>query len=556
MNNKNFNIFQITYSKLTEEINYYLRKLYNKGNLVFSSASPHGHILNVIKSLYQSLILQIKIIINSYTMSDNNMTNAKIVRSSAILAGHIPTRFISSSGTLRLKYKVGNSTIIQNNQIIFSNKMRLRNSTNGLDYTIDLGGRENMSINVFTTTNFFVNILQGKWETATFTSDGSKNQSFQINPPSNLKGIENYNIEVFVNGEKYQNVYGLNDMVDSEFKAVITRTSFEGGLDIIFGGDGIGYIPEIGSIIRVNYLVSDGSNGNIFRKTINDFDFIDQPLDAFGNTVDVKNIYDIYINTDINFGSDGESIPFTKAMLPITSSNFVLATPPQYAYHIKKLGIFTHVNAYLDTKMQINIMVIPNIRLFKNLNQDYFNIDTNAFLLDSYERNKIDTYLKKGGTIMLSTRYRITTPKLVYYTMNIFYISYNDIEDSNVEVEVLNAISEYMLNLRRANSIPKKDIMDIIIALDIFDSFDFNFVSKANEEYHRDKLLGYNSNNVIGLDPLLGDISFGNDEFPVLKGGWFDRNNSYYDNDMTKLGLKTVNFFKKGTIDRKKIIKQ
>jgi hypothetical protein len=36
---------------------------------------------------------------------------------------------------------------------------------------------------------------------------------------------------------------------------------------------------------------------------------------------------------------------FTKNILPIASNNFVLGLPQQYAYEIKKLGVFSHVNA-------------------------------------------------------------------------------------------------------------------------------------------------------------------------------------------------------------------
>ena len=557
MNNNFFNIFQITYSKLTDEINYYLQTLYNKGSITFSSSSPHGHIVNVLKSMYQSLFLQIKIIISSYTLSDNNLTNANIVKSGAITAGHVPTRYISATGILRFKLKMSNNTNFANNQVILSNKMRLRNVTNGLEYAVDLGGRDNFIIDTINNTNFYINIIQGKWEVASFTSDGTKNQSFQVNPPSNLKGIEHFNIEVYVNDEKYETVYGLYDLLDSEYKGVIIRTSFEGGIDIIFGGDGIGYIPPIGSIIQVKYLLSDGDNGNIFRRTSNDFDFIDQAIDGIGNTIDMKNSYDTYIFSDINFGSNGESIEFTKAMLPMVSSNFVLATPTQYAYHIKKLGIFAHVSAYADNNGWVNILAVPNIRLFRNNNEDYFNLSQNAFTLDSTEIKKIDQYLKKGGNIQLTKRYRIIQPKLSYYVMNIFYISYSDVVETTIQTEVANAISDYMLNLKRANTIPKKDIMDIINQLNIFDSFDLNFISKKNEDYHSDIFTNpnYVDKGTVGINPLLGDIVFEDNEYPIISGGWYDRNQIYYDKDMSYAGLKTINFINKGTVDRKTIVK-
>ena len=63
-----------------------------------------------------------------------------------------------------------------------------------------------------------------------------------------------------------------------------------------------------------------------------------------------------------------------KNILPIASNNFVLGLPQQYAYEIKKLGVFSHVNAYEKTGT-IFIVATPNINLFKNQSSDYFTID-------------------------------------------------------------------------------------------------------------------------------------------------------------------------------------
>ena len=80
-------------------------------------------------------------------------------------------------------------------------------------------------------------------------------------------------------------------------------------------------------------------------------------------------------------------------MLPINSNNFVLGLAQQYAFTIKKLGVFSYVNAY-EQYGSIYIVVTPNIALFKNQNSNYFTIPLAAFQLDSYEISKIDNYLK------------------------------------------------------------------------------------------------------------------------------------------------------------------
>jgi hypothetical protein len=356
--------------------------------------------------------------------------------------------------------------------------------------------------------------------------------------------------------------------------ACVVRTGFDGGIDVVFGNEGFGYIPPIGSIIQINYLITDGSLGNIFRRTVNDFKFVDDILGADGEAINVDKVFNVEIYNDINFGSDKESLLFTKNILPIASNNFVLGLPQQYAYTIKRLGVFSHVNAYESTGT-IFIVATPNIRLFKNQNADYFTIDIRAFDLDNYEKSKIDKYLRTGGNIQLTRKYKVVSPKISYYVMNVFVISYSDATDDSVNAQILHKISEYFLDLSRIDRVPKLDIIRALSTITDIHSVDIQFVSKKNEDYHNENMTmaankvnkyassfntdistatlvpGYNSNSVVGLDPVLGDIIFEPNEIPVIRGGWFDRNGVYYSDSIDGTSLRSVNIIKKGTVDSK-----
>jgi hypothetical protein len=363
------------------------------------------------------------------------------------------------------------------------------------------------------------------------------------------------------------------DMLPDEMACVV-RTGFDGGIDIVFGNEGFGHIPPIGSSIQVKYLITDGSLGNIFRRTVNDFKFIDDITGAGGETINVDKVFNVEIYTDINFGADKETLLFTKNILPIASNNFVLGLPQQYAYTIKRLGVFSHVNAYESTGT-IFIVATPNIRLFKNQNADYFTIDIRAFDLDNYEKSKIDKYLRTGGNIQLTRRYKVVSPKISYYVMNVFVISYSDATDDSVNAQILDKISEYFLDLSRIDRVPKLDIIRILSTITDIHSVDIQFVSKKNEDYHNENITmannkvnkyassfntdistatlvpGYNPYSVVGLDPVLGDIIFEPNEIPVIRGGWFDRNGVYYSDSIDGTGLRSVNIIKKGTVDSK-----
>lgn len=560
---------EITFSKIKTEIENYLKAEYSKSNILYSEASPYGQILFVVENLFQLAFLYLKNAIKQFDLSDANSNNPRNIRNAAVVAGHIPGRAISSTGAIKLTPLIGGPEI-PGNRISFFNRQAIKNKTNSLQYAIMIG-TDKTTYSVDNNTVIYLNIIQGVWSVNDFTGTGEANQTFNVTARSSNQDIENFNVEVLVNGNYWAIKKHTYDLLPDE-EACVVRTGYSGGIDVIFGNGGFGKIPAVASSIKISYILTDGSNGNIFRRTPNDWTFIDPCIDGFGNTLDITKNFNIEIFNDINFGADKESIQFTKNILPISSNNFVLGLPEQYAYAIKRLGVFSHVNAYEQYGV-IYIVCTPNIVLFKNQNSDYFSVPLAAFSLDNYEKSKIDIYLRTGGNIMLTKRYVISSPIISQYIINVFITTYSDAQDDAVNSQIYNAISEYFLNFNRIDKVPKVDIVTRIAAISDIDSVDISFVSKKNEDYHRANLIklqnlqssssstfklnntavqtsiGYTASQVIGLDPVLGDILFEPNEIPVIRGGFFDRNSVYYSDDLKSLSPKTVNIFKKGTVD-------
>lgn len=568
------NFSSISFSGIRNEIQRYLNTEHDKASILYSPASPYGQILSVVENLHQLSILYLKNTINQFDLSSANSRNPRIIRNAAILAGHNPTRSISATGTLMLRLK-SNANVeddIPGSRLTISNKTELRNNTNGLDYSVNLGV-EKITYRIEAGMNIPIPIIQGKWKTVNFTGDGLPLKTISISDIENTD-IENFNYEVLVNGNFWSTKKHIWEMLPEEESCVV-RTGFNEGIDIIFGNGGFGAIPPIGSVIQVRYLTSDGAAGNIFRRTRNDFKFIGDVIDGNGETFDLTSVFDIDIFNDINFGANAESIEFTRSILPIVSNNFVLGLPQQYAYEIKKLGVFSHVNAY-ERSQTIFIVATPNIRLFKNQNSDYFTVDLKAFELDRYEKSKIDKYLKTSGNLQLTRRYRIDSPKLSYYAMNVFVMPYSDATDDSVNAQILDKISEYFLDLKRIDRIPKLDIIRELSNISDIHSVDIQFISRKNEDYHRDNMIrqtnnarnqnsnlnpsvgvrkrptDYDPTKLLGIDPTLGDIIFEPDELPIIRGDWYDRNGIFYSDSVSGNQFKSVNIIKKGVIDSKK----
>lgn len=564
---------EISFDNVKNEVELYLKDQYLKADLLYSNASPYGQILSVVENLFQLSILYLKNSIKQFDITDPTSNNERIIKNAAILAGHIPTRNISSTGTLKLSFKstANLDTDVPGGRITFANRQLIKNKTNGLFYVLNLGS-DKQTYKVTSSTQIFLPIIQGEWKSNSFTGTGLLNQTYLVNLRSRQKDVENFNFEVLVDGSIVTIKKHIYDLLPNE-NACVVRTGIDGGINIIFGNGGFGFIPSIGSNITVSYIVSDGAAGSIFRRTTNDWTFIDPALDGYGDSLEIAGIFNTFIYTDINFGSDRESLDFTKSILPIVSNNFVLGLPQQYAYQIKRLGVFSHVNAYSDNSGMIYIVATPNIILFKSQNSNYFTIDMRAFSLDNYEISKLNTYLQTGGNLLLSQRYNISSPRLSYYVINIFVMTWSDSIDDSVNSQIINVVSDYFLNLNKIDRIPRSEIISKLSTISDIYSVDVSFTCKDNEDYHRQAMLDdlnrrnqfaaqdalnisrpsstYDQTKAIGLDPVLGDILFEASDIPVIRGGFYDRNNVFYSDDIESSGLKSVNIIKTGVEDIK-----
>jgi len=578
------NFSAITFTRLKQEIESYLRAEHNKAGILFTPASPYGQILSVVENLHQLSILYLKSAINQFDIGLANNTNERVIKNTAILAGHIPFRAISASGTLKFTVKGGIDLDkeLPAGSITIMNKITLKNNTNSLFYSTNLG-KIKLNYNVRNTKSFFVPIIQGRWETITFTGNGQSLQTYSLQDKGD-KEIENFNIDVQVNGQPWTIKKHMYDLLPDE-QACVVRTGFNSGVDVIFGNGGFGAIPALTSQIKVRYLSTDGSAGNIYRRTLNDWKAIDDIYDISGNTVDLEKIFDVEIYNDINFGADREDYRFTRSLLPIASNNFVLALPQQYAYELKKLGVFTYVNAS-EKNGTIFIYLVPDITLFKRDDENYFNIPirnttagnittTSAFELDSYERAKIVTYLKSSGLIQLTKKFIIATPTLSFYAMNVWVITYSDASNDAVKSQIVNAVSDYFLTFNRIDRIPKSDMIKLLSNIRDIASVKIEFICSKNEDYHIQGIKSlsglasfdatkffknpstsqskYDPTKTIGLDESLGDIVFEPDELPVLRGNWYDRKGNYYadENPASSSNMTPVNVFFKGQVDPK-----
>ncbi len=537
-----FDFIDLKYNNLTTQINNYLRTVFNRSDESFSNASPFGQVVNVEKEFYQQNVIYQKNVVRNFMITEAD--NQKAVRNLARIGGHNPTRAITATGSIKLKLKSGIDIYndIGGGKIQINDKTKIKNKTNGLIYTVRFGNAQEI-FELSQNQDIYLNLVQGTYETYQFTGNGEINQSFSVNI-SEGNTIDNFDVEVKYNNQSVTLRDAPYDMLKNEMTCY-TRTGMNGGLDVYFGNGDFGFIPGQGVLISVTYLITDGTDGIITTPQVNDFQWVDDITDMNGQTVNMDNTFDVYVDKQIGFASNGETTAFTKNLMPYMSRNFVLATPSQYIFTLKRLSLFSKINVYntlddnnFENDNRVYLFLIPNVTNYFNNNVNYFNVPIDAFVLDSNEITKTLTYLKKMANIPLNTVLEVIQPTISRYILNIYVRKFNGYADDTIKQNIITNVSSYLSSLDRDDRIPKSDIINILEGTPGVDSVNVSFISKKNEDYHKIKPT---SGLIYGLDPVLGDIVVEAQELAIVRGGWSDRNNTYYNETLDGNGFGPIN---------------
>jgi hypothetical protein len=132
-----------------------------------------------------------------------------------------------------------------------------------------------------------------------------------------------------------------------EQEACVVRNSMNGGIDVFFGTGNNGKIPVVGATILLEYLITNGAQGNVDSTEYENYwQFDDDGLDIYNDYVNLNEIYVLSSASDIIFGSNGENIEMTRQLAPHMSRSFVLANPVNYKTFLSKLNIFSIIDAF------------------------------------------------------------------------------------------------------------------------------------------------------------------------------------------------------------------
>jgi len=557
-------------TELFEDSFEYLQRTYDQAIETFTPASPFGQILTVVSNLGELIFFYIEAIATELNIS--RARNIESIYGLSRLTGHDPTRGISARGIIGLRLNTSASTLLNGDYVQIMNGASFQVGQNSLTYFLKFNSD---FIRLDKTTKSFVNveIVQGEKEDQAFTGTGNPLQSYNL---TTKDPTDQYLVEVFVDGKLWKLVDSIYDMNNGE-KCAMVKTSVNGGLSVFFGNNQFGEPPALGSRIRVAYVKTRGVAGNIGGKQL-DIKFIDPGTDSSGEQADLNEILSINITRNPMFGSDSEDPQFTRLIAPYASNSFVLANPNNYIYYLSKYDFWSFIDAYntkndeyLDDDNIIYLFLIPDVKKKLTSDLDYFSVPEVEFTMTTQEKEMTYEILNKSGRQVVTAETRIVDPVVKKYALNIVVRWFDNYDKDSIRIEIRKNLDEYFLNVNRRDRIPRSDIISIIENVEGIDSVNVFFISELNEKAIRDgfyfipvygtdpvtdqRVLIENKKIVLkkGEDPQLGLDSFGdiiieNNDIAIIRGGWKDRNGTFYEPTPEANKISSLNVFYKEAI--------
>jgi len=523
---KIFKSLSVSTTELYSESVQFLQEKFKTKNDLFTIASPFGQLLVVLHNLTQLILYYIEDSITELNIYEASRPSS--VYSLAALAGHNPSRAISSVGTILVKPAAAVDLLkFPGNSLILTNYMNITCENNGLNYVIELPGDE-VRLNLNGTTGLTLSIRQGRLQQQRFSSNGQAFQSFQVGFPNNFL-IDQFMVNVYVNGEKWPRYESLLDM-PRKANGFICRTGVTNGLDVFFGNGSFGAIPTAGSSVVVEYLVTEGSAGNINLDNLKDIVmmFSDTGFNSIGEEITMSESVTVTVTGAPNFGTDPESLALTRLIAPKTSKNYALVNLDNYEVLMQKLQMFSSVRVTLDPadNRMINLFLVPDITKVFSKGTDYFNLIEDKFKLTSFQKNEILKYIEKSGTKLISTGIRILDPIPSKYVLNISLVTYSGFDKASIKTQIYEKLGKYFINNTRKDRIPKSDLIKLIEEIEGVDSVNVVIVGAQNEA----AVVANPTNRnlpLVGLDEF-NDIIIKENEFAIIRGGFTDRVGNVY----------------------------
>lgn len=504
-------------SDIISDARVYISRVYGRAGELFTTASPFAQIMNVVSELTELIMFYIE----DATVEQNIMTaqQSESVYGLARLTGHDPARGFSAVGEIEVRWKPGKQNDVAGDAIYIPTNSQLRSDLNGFTYLMR-SANDIIALSTSEVNYIKIPIIQGNIESQQVTGTGEKFQTFNIQTGGTTAHDM---VTIMVNGEAwrvYDSIYDMN----SASKGVVVKTGVTGGIDLFFGNDNFGRVPQNGSIIAIDYIKSKGSGGNLGESKDVTFKFVDFGFDGLKTEYDLNEFLEIKVTSSPKMGADPESLEFTKLIAPLQSKSFVLATPENYEHFLARYNMFSYIDAYnttddqyLDDDNIIYLFLLPDVKSKLIGSQDYFSVPTEEFFFSQSELGAIREAVENSGQQMVTTEIEFVEPDKKLYAMNINVRHFEGYDEIQLMNNIRAKVSEYLLKITRRDRLPKSDIVALIEGVDGVDSVNVQFISKSYEDALRTGSYTVTQTTITPQSPVLEDVGNGKNRILFFK---------------------------------------
>jgi len=442
---------------------------------------------NAWKDLYRSSTGEVLLEVMAYVLNmglfyterraeESYLPTARL-RSSVVnlvsLLGYSPKRKASSTGNLTFSIP----TVLS--KIVYVPKYTECQNSSGVKFLTNASAAIEKGSKSVT-----VEGIQGELVQIDITSDGSLNQEYAINDTAieNSGSSTNPTLRVIIDGTEWTEVssFYASEVTDTHFRVI---DEMDGTVTIQFGDDINGKVPDSGSVIRLQYVKSDGVGGNVtnagYITTLNDAIY-----DEDGSVVSSVSVTN---SSSFLGGDDEESIEEIRYEAPQ-----VFKTGDRAVNRADFISIIGNYSGVADVNVwgeNEEAEAAGTTVDYEMLNKVKISIVLQEWQLpDSVFKSNLSTYLYAKS--MLTVKYEYVTPVIIYVIPRMWVKAEEGESLSQAQADIETAIaSQFLLGDTTKLGTPVK-YSNVLAAVD-----DLDRVAYANMDLEIYKALSdtYNS---------------------------------------------------------------
>jgi copper chaperone CopZ len=209
------------------------------------------------------------------------------------------------------------------------------------------------------------------------------------------------------------------------------------------------------------------------------------------------------------------------------------------------------VNEQKKDDNTVYLFLVPDVNKRIQSGENYYTCSQSTFKLSDGEKRAILDLIEESGQRILTVDNAILNLQYPKFSLNMSLILWEGTTYDNIRQTIISKTSDYFLKNTRRDRIPVSDLIKVIEDIDGVDSVNVWFDADAdNLTQVYGTHYGIDNYGDIILERYVKD-AFGNnvaikDVYPLIRGGFFNAQETWYEDSLEKSKLSTLNIQVRG----------